>query len=161
MKSIGLFLLLTLAATSQIQAQHTRHSEPDSALQARGRIFMGVDQYTSTHVFDDLTDGGRIELQRNVQDSAGIAAIRAHLEGIASAFKAGDFSVPGLVHMKDVPGTAVLTELRAAISWTYRPLPRGGEVLIQTSDKQALAAIHAFLAFQRDEHHAHGKTHKH
>ena len=164
MRLIPLVLIFVAAGGSRAEAQHTHPSQPDSALQARGRVFMGVDQYTSTHVFDDLADGGRIELQRDVDDSTGVAAIREHLQSIARAFKAGDFAVPGLVHVKDVPGTNVMADLRAHITWTFRPLPRGGEVLIHSADAAAVRAIHEFLAFQRAEHHAAGKAvegHKH
>src|SRR5687768_12733016 len=49
-----------------------------AALQQRGKAAMGVDQYTSTHCFDALADGGRIELQRDSDDPAGVATIRAH-----------------------------------------------------------------------------------
>jgi hypothetical protein len=44
---------------------------------------MGVDQYTSVHRFDALPDGGRIELQRAHDDSAGVAQIREHLRQVA------------------------------------------------------------------------------
>jgi len=36
---------------------------------------------------------------------------------------------------------------------------RGGQVRIVTSDTAALGAIHTFLAFQRQEHHAAGHDH--
>jgi hypothetical protein len=125
-----------------------------AAMQQRGKTAMGVDQYTSTHHFDALPDGGRIELQRDVDDSTGIAQIRAHLQGIAKTFAEGDFTTPAFVHMRDVPGTTVMAAKRGAITYTYRELPRGGEVRIVTTDREALAAIHEFLAFQRQEHHA-------
>lgn len=115
---------------------------------------MGVDQYTSAHRFEPLPDGGRIELQREVEDSAGVVQIRRHLRGIAKAFAAGQFEQPMLVHAQDVPGTAVMTERRSAITYAYRDLPRGGEVRITSNDSIAIAAIHEFLAFQRSEHHA-------
>src|SRR5579872_5220048 len=72
------------------------------AMQARGAQAMGVDQYTSTHHFTDAPDGGRIELERNVDDSAGVD----HLRMIAQTFGSGDFSTPMFVHMREVPGTA-------------------------------------------------------
>ena len=125
-----------------------------AAMQQRGRRAMGVDQYTSTHHFDALPDGGRIELQRDIDDSAGVAQIRTHLQGIAKAFAACDFNMPAFVHMQDVPGTKVMAAKRAAITYTYRELPRGGEVRIATTDPEALAAIHEFLAFQRKDHRA-------
>ena len=50
---------------------------------------MGVDQYTSSHQFDDLPEGGRIELQRDSTDTAGVRTIRDHLQHIALAFAGG------------------------------------------------------------------------
>ncbi|MEX0842802.1 MAG: hypothetical protein WD120_00505, partial [Gemmatimonadota bacterium] len=60
-----------------------------TALQARGELGMGVDQYVSTHVFDALADGGRIEYQHDTEDPAGVAQIRKHLREIQTAFEAG------------------------------------------------------------------------
>lgn len=124
------------------------------ALQERGRSVMGVDQYTSTHRFDILPDGGRIELQRNEPDSAGVAQIRAHLRQIAAAFGSGDFGAPAMVHLQRVPGAAVMTAHRDAIRYTFGELPRGGEVRMVTRDPVARKAIHEFLEFQRREHKA-------
>ena len=128
------------------------------AMQARGadRRAMGVDQNTSMHQFDALPDGGRIELVRTVDDSAGVAQIRKHLREIAAAFKKGDFSIPAFVHQQSVPGTAVMAKKRDVITYTERDLPRGGEVRITTKDPEAIAAIHEFMAFQRHDHHAGG-----
>ncbi len=126
-----------------------------AATQARGLIAMGVDQYTSTHKFEALRDGGRIELQRDVDDAAGTAQIRAHLCGIAAAFASGDFSTPAFVHMQAVPGAAVMAARRHLISYSMRPLPRGGELRLTTSDPAAVAAVAEFLAFQRMDHRAH------
>lgn len=117
---------------------------------------MGVDQTTSTHRFDALPDGGRIELQRDTDDSLGIAQIRAHLHLIQHAFQAGDFSTPQFVHMQTMPGTAVMARKRDVIAYTYRDLPRGGEVVMKTADPGALAAIHTFMGAQRMGHHAGG-----
>lgn len=123
---------------------------------ARG---MGVDQETSVHRFDALADGGRIELQRDVDDPAGVAQIREHLQGIATAFASGDFSTPAFVHMREVPGTAVMAARRESISYVYGELPRGGELRITTSDPEALRAVHEFIAFQRGDHRAGGEGH--
>jgi hypothetical protein len=126
-----------------------------SALQARGLIAMGVDQYTSTHHFEALRDGGRIELQRDVDDSLGTAQIRAHLCGIAAAFASGDFSTPAFVHMQTVPGATVMAARRHLIAYSMRPLPRGGELRLTTKDPAAVAAVAEFMAFQRTDHRAH------
>ena len=125
-----------------------------TGVQKRGAQAMGVDQYTSTHRFDVLPDGGRIELQRNLDDSAGVLQIRTHLQGIALAFRSGDFTTPAFVHMDTVPGTVAMAAKRAVIIYTFRPLPRGGELRMLTTDPDALRAIHQFIAFQRADHRA-------
>lgn len=162
-----LLALLAAALPDNLAAQHAHdhaaHHPPaaqaDSgfaALQARGHQAMGVDQYTSTHRFDALPEGGRIELQRDADDPEGVATIRAHLRAIADAFARGEFHIPAFVHDQRVPGTEVMAARRAAIRYEYRNLPRGGEVRIVTDDAEALAAIHAFMAFQRGDHRAGG-----
>jgi hypothetical protein len=127
-----------------------------AAVQSRGRTAMGVDQYTSTHHFRPLPDGGRIELQRDLTDSAGRARILAHMEGIRAAFAAGDFRLPGFVHAGEVPGTRVMAARREAISYVVESLPGGGALRISTTDRSAIGAIHEFLAFQRSDHRAGG-----
>jgi hypothetical protein len=145
------------APSAAAQSEHDHHHRSDSdtafaSMQERGKSAMGVDQYTSTHQFEDLADGGRIELQRDSSDHAGVAEIRAHLQRIAKAFAAGNFNVPGFVHAGEVPGTSVMRERRARIAYRYSPLPGGGQVRIETSDPTARRAVHEFLAFQRREH---------
>ncbi len=125
-----------------------------AAVQERGKLAMGVDQNTSTHVFEDLPDGGRIVLQRDSVDAAGAATIRAHMTDIATLFARGDFSIPGMVHAQEVPGTKVMAAKRASITYVADTLPRGGEVRIRTADADAIKAIHEFLAFQRMDHRA-------
>ncbi|HUR00439.1 MAG TPA: hypothetical protein VM166_13370, partial [Gemmatimonadaceae bacterium] len=122
-------------------------------VQRQGAAVMGVDQYTSQHVFESLPDGGRIVLEREENDPTGEAAIRAHMRTIAEAFRRGDFSLPGVVHsMSDVPGTSEMRRLSTDITYTPRDLPRGGELLISTKNAAAVAAIHEFLAFQNRDH---------
>jgi hypothetical protein len=161
MRLVQLSLALALPVSAAIaQAQATKRSKPSdtsfAAMQNRGKKAMGVDQYTSTHKFDATPTGGRIELQRDTIDAAGVAQIRAHMREIAKSFAAGDFTTPGFVHMQDVPGTKVMRAKRASIRYEPHDLPRGGEVVITTKDSAAVAAIHEFIAFQRGEHHAGG-----
>ena len=147
--------LATLAAQGKTQSK-PRPDTSFAAMQQRGKTAMGVDQYTSTHKFDALPTGGRIELQRDVADSAGVAQIRAHIRDIAKAFALGDFSTPEFVHMQNVPGTKLMREKRSVISYEPHDLPRGAELVILTKDSAAVVAIHEFMAFQRGEHHAGG-----
>ena len=153
LNSVIAVLLLVLHA-ARASAQDTTYA----GVQARCRAAMGVDQYSSTHRFDALPDGGRIELQRDSADSAGVATIRAHMRAIAKAFGSGDFTTPEFVHMRMVPGADVMAARRAHITYEPRDLPRGAELRIRTTDPDAIAAIHRFMAFQRSDHHAGGQV---
>src|SRR5688500_20181836 len=109
-------VLLVLAIGCNAANRDT--SSDDSAfagVQDRGHEAMGVDQYTSSHRFDPLPDGGRIELQRDSTDRAGVETIRAHMRDIAGRFSQGDFAIPGFVHAQEVPGTRILAEREAHI----------------------------------------------
>jgi hypothetical protein len=161
MRHLPCIALCALVATGCAHSREHAHAgqAADTAfasMQARGKVAMGVDQYTSSHIFEPLSDGGRIVLQRDPPDTAGTGAIRAHLDSISKAFSAGDFSIPGFVHDQVVPGTAVMAAHRDQISYAMDTLPRGGEVRIQSTDSAAVAAIHEFLSFQREAHHAMG-----
>ncbi|MDQ3697004.1 MAG: hypothetical protein M3373_03115 [Gemmatimonadota bacterium] len=145
-------------ALSSVPDSPHHHRAGDSAfasLQERGKRVMGVDLYTSTHRYESFPNGGRIELQRDTEDSAGIATIRTHIRSIAAAFADGDFSATAATHARTVPGTGAMAAKRAAIAYTVRDLPRGAELRITTRDAEALRAVHEFLAFQRDDHRAH------
>lgn len=156
-KVLTLGLLLALGCTGAPRDEAAAGVDSSfAALQARGESAMGVDQYTSSHVFESLPDGGRIVLQRDSLDTAGTEVIRAHMRNIATRFAAGDFSIPGMVHAQEVPGTAEMTSRRDRIRYLADTLPRGAQVRITSSDTSAIAAIHQFLAFQRMDHRAMG-----
>jgi hypothetical protein len=137
MRFARLATLLVVSAAMPLAAQDTAFN----SLQQRGKQAMGVDQFTSTHKFDALPTGGRIELQADAGDSVSVAKIRAHMREIAVAFKSGEFSTPAN---------------RAVIAYEARDLARGAELVIRTTDAAALEAIQQFMAFQRGEHHAGG-----
>ena len=126
-------------------------------MQKRGHVAMGVDQNMSQHKFDVTADGGRIELQRKTADSADVAEIRAHIKRIQHAFAAGDFSTPAFVHMRTMPGTAVMAAKKNVIEYTYSDLPLGAELRMSTRDPAAKAAITQFMTSQRTDHRAGGK----
>ncbi len=168
-----LFAGLVLTVAGSLQAQdsgatdrgtmdHAAHHRQmtDSAFQAlqqRGGVYMGVDQATSAHRFDSLDDGGRIELLSLTGDSADVSAIRRHFRQIAAQFRKGDFTTPFAVHAEAVPGTAVMDQRRERIRYELKELPRGAELRLRTSDREAREAIHTFMAYQRREHHSPGR----
>ena len=114
---------------------------------------MGFSHEKSSHHFRLLLDGGAIEVIANEpDDSTTRDEIRTHLTHIAQMFTDGNFQLPMFIHDKVPPGVAVMETKRAAISYTFEPTPAGGRVRIATADKDALGAIHQFLAFQIDDH---------
>ncbi len=154
---------LSLAATVSLTVAPPLHAQDSAyhAMQQRGKVAMGVDQYTSFHRFEPAADGGRVVLVRDSADAAGVQAIREHLKGIARAFTTGDFQTPGFVHAQTVPGTRVMTARKAAIRYVFHPLPVGGEVRIVTRDAAAVTAVHQFLTFQATEHRTSTPAHQH
>ena len=151
-------LLLFLPIVACGRARDARNGDSQfAAVQKRGAAVMGVDQYTSKHVFEDLPDGGRVVLDRDDSaDTAAIRTIRAHMRDIETAFRAGNFAAPGLVHAQNVPGTDVMAARREKITYAAVERPQGAELRITSRDAGAVDAIHRFLAFQRMDHRAAG-----
>jgi hypothetical protein len=148
---------MTPAQHAAMHAGKNSSARPDSsfaALQERGKMAMGVDQYASAHSFDVLPDGGRIALEMKDGDSLAVAQIRAHMKLIEHAFQAGDFSTPEFVHSRAMPGTEIMSRKRALIRYKYADLARGAEVRIVTTDPESLSAIRQFLVAQRGDHRA-------
>jgi hypothetical protein len=122
-------------------------------------MVMGFDQAKTTHHFSLYQDGGAIEVSVNdVKDTANRDAIRAHLPHIAQMFGAGNFEAPMEVHAQVVPGTAEMAKLKDKLRFVYVETARGGRVDVVTTDQDALAAVHAFLKFQIDDHKTRDST---
>jgi hypothetical protein len=152
MRPFLLTVVLTTAAASIPAA--ARSSLPHQhSLDQRGHAVMGFDQQKTVHRFSLYEDGGAIEVSvKDPADAANLDAIRSHLPHIAERFGAGDFDAPMEVHARNVPGTSEMSRLKNRLTFKYVATPRGGRVDIVTSDREALAAVHAFLTFQIDDH---------
>jgi hypothetical protein len=134
------FLLATPAAGQHPASDRAQHA-------------MGFDQQRTTHHFLIERAGGTIEV--TAKDSADVTSadqIRAHLRHIATAFANGDFSLPMFIHETDPPGVTVMKERREQMTFRFEETPRGGKVIIRTSDIRARDALHEFLRFQIREH---------
>ncbi len=119
----------------------------------RGDAAMGFSHLKTTHHFRLSPLGGAIEVQANdPADTASRDQIRAHLEKIATAFKNGDFSSPMLTHGRTPPGVPAMQRLKETIDYRFSETKAGGKVLISTSNREALQAIHEFLRFQIEDH---------
>lgn len=58
-----------------------------------------------------------------------------------------------LIHSQKPPGVATMKLRKDKIAYTFEELGKGARVRIVTKDKESLAAIHKFLAFQISDHH--------
>jgi len=124
-----------------------------AGMHQRGDHVMGFDQQKTTHHFRLTNTGGVIQVEANeASDTASRDQIRKHLGHIARMFAEGNFKAPMLIHAQTPPGVPVMKELKAEIEYTFEETERGARVIIKTTNPQALAAIHAFLRFQIEEH---------
>lgn len=119
----------------------------------RGEAGMGFSQSTTAHHFLIEEGGGTIQVgAKNALDQAGRDNIRHHLAHIAQAFANGDFNIPMFVHDSTPPGVPEMQEQKQKITYSFQETAAGGQVVIRSSDQQALAAIHKFLRYQIEEH---------
>ena len=119
----------------------------------RGDHVMGFDHTKTTHHFRLLSDGGAIEITANSpKDTDSRDQIRGHLGHISKMFAEGNFNAPMLIHAQTPPGVPVMQKLKNEISYRFEETERGATILISTSNRKALEAIHKFLKFQIREH---------
>jgi hypothetical protein len=158
MRAIGAGLVLLLTGSLPVGAQDHEScphapSQHQAEVDERHDHASGVAHEAAVHHFLLAKDGGSIRLE--VKDSSLVAErdkIRAHLQVVARAFAAGDFSLPMQIHDTTPPGVPVMKERKATIRYAYASTDRGGVVTITTKDPQALAAVHEFLRFQIADH---------
>jgi hypothetical protein len=132
--------------------EHLKQMQKDAALKERGAEAMGFDQDAATHHFRLIATGGSIEVTVNQGGEKTIAAIRSHLQSIASDFAGGRFDKPFQIHGELPAGVVEMQNNGQKISYRYEDLPRGGAVRIETEDAGALDAVHSFLRYQITEH---------
>ena len=152
---VGAVACVSFAAWAQEppQSQAHDHDAHHRDMLTRGAQAMGFDQERTVHHFLLYENGGAIDVAvKEASDHANLHAVRQHLQEIAGLFKAGDFGKPALTHAQQVPGTADMTRLKDRITYQYEETPAGGRVRIVTRDAAALAAVHAFLHFQIEDH---------
>jgi hypothetical protein len=114
---------------------------------------MGFGHDKTTHHFELTKTGGIIQVRANdSSDSESRDHIRMHLQHISKSFAAGDFKDPMDVHAEEPPGVPVMQKLKSKITYRYEAIDRGGRVLIQTKDSDALEAVHEYLQYQIREH---------
>ena len=132
------------------QQDHEHHF---GEVNKHGDEAMGFSHMKSTHRFRLTAQGGSIEVQADdPKDTETRDQIRVHLQSIAKAFKAGDFSAPEFTHSQVPPGAAAMQRFKAEINYRYEELIGGGRVMITTQNTGAVSAVHEFLRFQIQDH---------
>ena len=149
----SLFLIAALGPSQTAGAATVQGSEHQHQVSVNGDKPMGFSHEKTTHHFLLRADGGVIQVDANsAEDKESRDQIQSHLGHIAKMFTEGDFNTPMLVHSVTPPGTAAMTKLKADIKYSYEASPKGGRVVIATSNQEALAAVHEFLKFQIKDH---------
>lgn len=144
-----LTLCALLFATSVAFAQ----MDHDAMMNQRGDHVMGFSHDKTTHHFELNQDGGVIEVRANdVNDTLTRDEIRGHFHHIVQMFAAGNFSAPMLVHGQNVPGTAVMSQLKDQLHWQLQDTSRGAKIIVMADNKPALDAVYEFLRFQIADH---------
>jgi hypothetical protein len=153
----------SLALATGVAAQQTaaaKHPQHPAAQHQGAHGAMGFDVDKTIHHFFVYEDGGAIDVGvKDKADKTNMDGIRAHLKEAATMFGQGHFETPEAVHAPAaVHGVENLVKFKERIKYTYTETPLGGRVDIFSTDKDALAAIHAFLKFQIEEHKTGDKT---
>jgi hypothetical protein len=143
---VALLVASVAPASAQTHGDHARHASQHALTHAIDSL--------STHRFEALTDGARIEIQATGLDSASVGAVRRHLGTIADALASGDWSATPFAHMSEVPGVAAILSGKDLIKYVYRDLPAGAELRLVASDAEVIRAIHVFVACGRHHHAA-------
>ena len=155
LRVVSLVLLSSCLAYGQhdAQAQTQQPQDRHNMVTEHGDKVMGFSHEKTMHHFVLTQDGGLIEARVNdLKDAASLGEIRDHFQHIVRMFADGNFNAPMLVHSQDVPGTAVMTRLKAELHWELQEIPRGARITITADNKNALEAVHEFLHFQIADH---------
>jgi hypothetical protein len=143
------FLGLALLAAGTIAYSQSHHDD----VNRRGDHEMGFSHEKTTHHFRLAKDGGAIEATANdPNDTESRDQIRQHLTHIAMMFSAGNFNAPMLIHDQTPPGVSVMKRLKSQIKYEFETIESGGRVRINSSNREAIDAVHEFLRFQITDH---------
>ena len=71
-------------------------------------------------------------------------------------FARGDYSDPGYIHGRAMPGLAQLQQGWPRLSVRYSETPTGAAITLTSYDAALIAAVHAWLAAQQRDHASEG-----
>jgi hypothetical protein len=149
---IVLFLIASGDCLPQSADAATTDARQDEVRQ-KGAQVMPFALDKTVHVFDKTDSGGvqRVLVRGDAPEQ--LAMIRSHLQGIAQAFTARDFSKPMHIHGADMPGLAEMKAAKAdELSAVYNELPDGAEIVYGSHLPKIVAAIHRWFDAQLRDH---------
>lgn len=149
---VGKVIVVTNSTTITASNTNNQSAAPISMLE-RGDVAMGFNQSKISHQFKSTPTGGEIMITAlNSSDIETIKQIKNHISLIQKEFSAGNFTKPFYIHAQDVPGTKLMTEKKNFIKYSINEIDNGSTLILETTDKELIDAIHQFMAFQRTEH---------
>lgn len=107
------------------------------------------------HMFIPTSGGGVQSVMVHDDNARQIALIRQHLQKEASAFSHGDFSDPGYIHGKNMPGIAEMERDYPHLSVTYSDTANGARIVYYSTDPKLVQAVHAWFKAQVADHGSH------
>lgn len=122
-------------------------------VRARGPDVMSFSLDATQHVFEKTATGGTQRVVARDGHAEQVSQIREHLQGIARAFTARDFSGPTHIHGADMPGLADLKAAPAdALTVTYRDVEDGAELTYRANTDALRDAVHRWFDAQLADH---------
>jgi hypothetical protein len=137
-------------APAQTQQEHVHNS---------AHTVMPFDMSKTLHIFR-MTEQGGVQRVVITDPSAKdqVPLIQQHLKHEAERFRNGDYSDPGALHGKDMPGLKDLQAAKSQVAVYYAGRPDGAEITFSTEDRRLLTAIHRWFGAQLSEHGADAKA---
>lgn len=149
------FVAVCVAACGDSDLERRR-----AAVAEAGRTVMPFDLEATTHVFENLDDGGRQSVVAGADDPGQIELIRSHLSEEGERFARGDFHDPAMIHGDEMPGLHTLIMGHKRLKITYRDVERGAEIRYGSEDPALVEAIHQWFDAQRSDHGQHAQPHR-
>ena len=137
----------------------TQAQTPQEHVHNSAHTVMPFDMSRTVHIFR-MTEQGGVQrvVTRDASAKAEVPLIQAHLEHEAERFRRGDYSDPGMLHGRDMPGLKELQSSGSKIKVSYAALADGAELTFSTDDRHLLTAIHRWFGAQLSEHGADAKA---
>jgi hypothetical protein len=114
----------------------------------------------TTHIFEQLDNGGRQQVLADSGYADQVPLIQEHLQEEATRFASGDFHDPEAIHGDAMPGLHDLVMGHDRIVIEYSELPNGGQILYTSGDPELVGAIHQWFDAQVADHGAHAQAHR-